>query len=112
VAHLCELMDWARTCANGAEQWRNSTAGVWEEDIARFFAGLEALDRRLSSGEPLGCEPRRLFQGPVADALTHVGQIAMLRRLAGHKMSGENYYVAGIEAGRCGMEQASPAYEF
>ena len=86
--------------------------GAWDQDTARFFASLEAFDRRLASGVPLGCEAERLFQGPIADALTHVGQIAMLRRLAGAPCKGENYYVANISAGRVGADQASAVYEF
>jgi len=80
--------------------------------MARLFGLLEAFDRRLASGPPLGCSAERLFQGPVADALTHVGQIAMLRRLAGVKMTGENYFVAEVRAGRCGADQAAPVREF
>src|SRR5947208_15001637 len=82
LAHLCDLFDWALSLANGAEAWKNSDVGPWEEDVARFFANLEAFDQRLAANTPIGCEPERLFQGPIADALTHVGQLAMLRRLA------------------------------
>src|SRR5664279_5757345 len=91
LAHVCDLFDWALTLADGKQAWHDSQPQAWEADIARFFAGLEAFDRRLASGVPLAVEPERLFQGPVADALTHVGQIAMLRRMAGCAMSGENY---------------------
>lgn len=112
LAHLCDLFDWALSIANGAQKWSNSTPGDWERDTARFFAALEAFDRRLASGEPLPCAPEQLFQGPVADALTHVGQLAMLRRLAGAKITGENYYVARITAGRCGADQAPGVKEF
>ncbi len=92
--------------------WRDSTPQAWDADVARFFAGLEAFDRRLANGEPLGVEAERLFQGPVADALTHVGQIAMLRRMAGCPIPGENYFVAKIETGRVGADQAAPVREF
>ena len=112
LAHLCDLFDWALSLADGAHKWCDSTPGSWEQDTARFFAALEAFDRRLGSGIPLGCEPDRLFQGPVADALTHVGQIAMLRRLAGFPIPGENYFVASITTGRCGADQAAPVREF
>jgi hypothetical protein len=112
LAHVCDLFDWALTIADGKETWRNSRPQSWEADIARFFAALEAFDRRLASGVPLCVEPERLFQGPVADALTHVGQIAMLRRMAGCPMSGENYFVAAIERGRVGADQAAPVKVF
>ena len=112
LAHLCDLFDWALSNANGAETWRNSPVGEWQQDTARFFDALEAFDRRLASGVPLGCDIDRLFQGPVADALTHVGQLAMLRRLAGAKITGENYFVAEITTGRCGADQAKGIQEF
>jgi hypothetical protein len=112
LAHLCDLFDWALSIANGAERWYNSTPGDWDHDSARFFGGLEAFDRRLAEGGPLACDPKRLFQGPVADALTHTGQLALLRRLAGAKITGENYFVAEITTGRCGSDQAKGIREF
>ena len=112
LAHVCDLFDWALSIANGKQEWHNSQPQAWDADVARFFAGLEAFDRRLASDVPLAVEPELLFQGPVADALTHVGQIAMLRRLAGCPISGENYFVARIETGRVGADQAAPVREF
>ena len=112
LAHMGDLFDWALSIANGEQRWSNSPALPWEQAVARFFAALEAFDRRLASGEPLGAPPAALFQGPVADALTHIGQIAMLRRAAGHPVQGENYFVAKIEIGRAGSEQARAAKEF
>ena len=70
------------------------------------------LDAYLASEEPLAASPERIFQGPIADALTHVGQLAMLRRMAGASMRGENYFVAEIVAGRVGPQQAPPKREF
>src|ERR1019366_3563625 len=112
LAHICDLFDWALKMADGKHEFHDSQPQPWDADIARFFAGLEAFDRRLASGVPLGVEPEGLFQGPVADALTHVGQIAMLRRMAGCPISGENYFVAKIETGRVGADQAAPVKEF
>ena len=112
LAHLCDLFDWALHLAEGESVWHNSTPQAWEADVARFFAVLQAFDARLASREPLRAEPERLFQGPIADALTHVGQIAMLRRMAGCKIPGENYFVAKVETGRCGADQAAPVKEF
>ena len=54
----------------------------------------------------------KLFQGPIADALTHVGQLAMMRRAAGAPVKGENYFVADITVGRVGQEQTAPKREF
>jgi hypothetical protein len=112
LAHLCELIDWTITLINGQEAWHESPPLGWEEGNARFFAALEALDQRLRSEAPLNCPAERLFQGPIADALTHVGQLAMLRRLADCPIRGENYYQAEIAAGRVGPHQAAPKKEF
>jgi len=112
LAHVCDLCDWAVKMADGVHEWRPQEPKSWEQDTARFFAALKAFDRRLGSGTPLGFDAEHLFQGPVADALTHVGQIAMLRRMAGAPVRGENYVRAQIAAGRVGAEQAAPVVEF
>jgi hypothetical protein len=92
--------------------WRDSTPGPWSSEVTRFFEGLERFDRYLGSSAHLSAPVERLFQGPIADALTHVGQIAMLRHLADAPMRGENYFKADIEAGRVASDQAKPAVEF
>jgi hypothetical protein len=112
LAHVGDLLDWALSMARGEQRWRNSEPMAWDAEVARFFEGLAAFDAFLASGEPLGCAAERLFQGPVADALTHVGQIALLRRMAGAPVRGENYFKAEIVAGRVGGEQAAPRVEF
>jgi hypothetical protein len=112
LAHMGNLLEWALSIAEGREKWFNATPLPWEEGSARFFAALEAFDRRLASGTPLACPAERLFQGPIADALTHTGQINMLRRLAGCPVRGKNYSRAEIVAGRCGADQADPKVEF
>ena len=112
LAHMGDLFDWALSIARGKEQWRNSKPQSWSEDSERFFAALTAFDAYLASGSELHAAPEKLFQGAVADALTHVGQINMLRRLAGKRVKGENYYVAKIEAGRTGPDQPAPVSEF
>jgi hypothetical protein len=112
LAHMCDLLDWALKLADGTHEWREQPRQLWEQDTARFFAGLEALDQRLGSGAPLGVPAGKLFQGPIADALTHTGQIAMLRRMAGAPVRGENYFKADIKAGRAGADQAPPRFEF
>jgi hypothetical protein len=112
LAHLSDLFDWALSMSKGAGKWRSSDPLPWDKDSERFFAALEAFDARLASKTPLACPEERLFQGPVADALTHVGQIAMLRRLAGTPMRSENYFQAEIVAGRAGAKQTAPKMEF
>jgi hypothetical protein len=112
LAHVGDLLDWALGLADGKQVWNNSAPLPWDREVERFFAALRRLDERLAGPEPLGYPAERIFQGPIADALTHVGQIAMLRRLAGAPMRGENYFKAEIAAGRVGAEQAAPGYEF
>jgi hypothetical protein len=80
--------------------------------VERFFGSLQALDYYLASRSPLHVTSEKLFQGPIADALTHVGQIAMLRRIAGSPIRGENYLTADIAAGRVRPDQAPPRREF
>ena len=112
LAHLGDLLDWALSLAQGKQEWRDSPPRSWEEDCARFFAALKALDDYLASGAPLATPPEKLFQGAIADSLTHVGQINILRRIAGAPIRGENYYRADIAAGRVGAEQSAPKREF
>jgi hypothetical protein len=112
LAHMGDLFDWALSMAVGKPAWHNSEPLSWEAEKARFFAALAAFDAVLASGETLHAPEEKLFQGPVADALTHVGQLAMLRRLAGCPTRGENFYVAAIETGRVGAEQAGAVKPF
>jgi hypothetical protein len=112
VGHIGDLMDWALSMARGTESWRDSPTGEWAVETERLFRAIAAFDAYLASGATLACSPDRLFQGPRADALTHVGQIAMLRRVADSPVRGENYFRADIAAGRVGTEQAQPRREF
>ncbi len=112
LAHMGDLMDWAASIVCGEEKWRPSPAIAWDSGVARFFEALKYLDKCLASGEPLPVPCAKLFQGAIADALTHVGQLAMLRRMAGSPVRGENYFRADIAMGRVGLEQNAPAREF
>ncbi|QQR73786.1 MAG: hypothetical protein IPJ17_20330 [Holophagales bacterium] len=112
LAHVGDLFDWALSIADGRQSWNDSPVLPWAEGSARFFAVLAAFDARLAEPRPLSASAEKLFQGPIADALTHIGQIALLRRLASAPVRGENYYKAEITAGRVGPEQAAPRREF
>jgi hypothetical protein len=112
LAHICDLLDWLYSQASGDERWHNTAPGTWDDDCARFHAALALLDDYLAGVKPLGATAERLFQGGIADAFTHVGQIALLRRLAGTAIRGENYSKAEITAGRLGREQSSRRIEF
>jgi hypothetical protein len=112
LAHLCDLMDWSLTLARGKEVWNDTKPKSWSEDSQRFFAALDALDSYVASGQKLHAPCENIFQGAIADALTHVGQIALLRRLAEAPIRPENYSVARIETGRVGAKQNAPVAEY
>jgi hypothetical protein len=112
LAHVGDLFDWALSIVQAKQAWRDSTPLAWDAEVARFHATLQAFDDYLASDAPLGDSAERLFQGPIADALTHVGQLALLRRIAAAPIKAENYHRAEIVAGRVGPDQAAPRREF
>jgi hypothetical protein len=112
LAHMGDLYDWALSIAQGNEKWNNAQPLAWEQEVERFFRALKTLDDFLASGAPIASAPEKLFQGAIADSLTHTGQIAMLRRIYGSPIKGESYYWAEIAAGRVGTDQARPRKEF
>jgi hypothetical protein len=112
LAHMGDLLDWALSIAQGRERWRNSTPLDWDAELSRFFDALRAFDNYLAGDDVLSVPAEKLFQGPVADALTHTGQLTMLRRIAGSPVRGENYYVARINSGSVGLDQPEPKREF
>ncbi len=112
IAHINDLLDWTLHLMKGKSVWKNSRPKTWAYEAERFHKGLQKIDDVLASGKELKCPAEKIFQGPVADALTHVGQIAYLRRLAGLGVMGENYYAADITAGNVGENQAKPKIEF
>ena len=108
ISHMGDLFEWALTLVQGDPKWSASTPRSWDEECSRFFSALKRFDDWLATGIPIHYDLRRLFQGPIADALTHTGQLAMLRRLHGSPMKGESYTRAEIEAGRVGSDQVAP----
>jgi hypothetical protein len=112
LAHLGDLFDWALSLAEGKQAWHDSPPLPWPQELDRFFQSLKNFDDYLAGSQPLHAAPEQLFQAPVADALNHIGQLAMLRRLAGAPIKGENYYQAEIACGRVGKDQPAPRREF
>ncbi len=112
VAHMADLMTWGVSIAHGQSVWKAEGSDDWNAEVARFFAGLEALDRGLVSNGPFAGTIEQMIQGPLADALTHVGQLAMLRGMAGARVKPESYARADIVAGKLGPEQTPPRREF
>ena len=111
VAHMGDLTAWAITLARGESVWTAAGGDDWNVEVDRFFDGLSELDRELA-GAPFTGSIEKLIQGPLADALTHVGQLAMLRGITGAAIRPESYARAEIVAGRVGREQAPPGREF
>ncbi len=96
LAHMGDLFDWALSIAKGKEIWNNTTPLPWADEVNRFFASLNAFDDYLASDAPFEVSHERIFQGPIADALTHVGQLNLLRGMLQSPVKGENYFAAQI----------------
>ena len=116
VAHMGDLMAWAGRLARGEYRWTAEGSDDWHREVTRFFDGLADLDHALASDEslsgPVEKPVEKLIQGPLADALTHVGQLAMLRGMAGAPIRPESYARAEIVAGRVGADQVPAVAEF
>ena len=112
LGHICDVLDWGLAMAEGEQRWSETRSAVWQEQVDRFFEALTAFDDYLASDRELGFPIAKLLQGPVADSLTHVGQIAMLRRLADSPVKGENYAKARITTGVVGEQQPAAVHEF
>jgi hypothetical protein len=112
LAHVGDLYDWALLMAQGRNEWHDSAPLPWAQETERFFRTLSAFDGYLASNLPLSTPAENLFQGPIADSLTHVGQLAMMRRISGGGIRGENYAKAQIVVGQVGPNQTSPRVEF
>jgi len=112
LAHIGDLLAWALSMAKGQPVWHPAEALPWPEEVQRFFDSLKSFDDYLAGSSELRAPPPKILQGPVADALQHVGQLAMLRRLSGTPIHGEDFYNADIAAGRVGPQQPPPKFEF
>jgi hypothetical protein len=99
LSHICDVLDWGLTMAKDKHVWKESAPQAWDLDVERFFSVLRDFDAFISSGAPLQAPLDKLFHGPIADCLTHVGQIAMLRRFAEAPLRAENFFAADIAIG-------------
>ena len=111
LGHIGDLLEWGERLAAGEYRWEARAAQGWHAERERVFTALARFDERLQAGPP-GHPIEQIFQGPIADALTHVGQLALLRRLAGAPIRPESYARASISAGQVGPEQPSERVEF
>jgi len=112
VAHMADLMAWGVSMAQGGREWKAGGSDEWDCEVARFFDGLAALDVALAAEGPFAGKIDKIIQGPLTDALTHVGQLALLRGISGAPVRPESYARATIVVGRVGPDQASPGFEF
>jgi len=112
LAHMGDLMSWGVSMAAGGKEWKPDGGDDWNTEVERFFTGLAALDAALAADDEFKGSIDKIIQGPIADALTHVGQLAMLRGMAGNPVRPESYARAIITAGRVGLDQEAPRAEF
>jgi len=110
VSHMTSVLGYARTVFVGGE-YRPHALPTLQDEVERFHSMLEELAKLIDDGAPMrdGVTPERLLQGPFSDAMTHAGQLAMLRRLFGSPVPPENFIVADIKADRLGQDQPAPA---
>jgi hypothetical protein len=111
VAHMADLMRWGTWLAKGEYIWKAEGSSDWHREVDRFFTLLAEMDALIAAKDFNG-SVEKLIQGPLADALTHVGQLSMIRGAAGLPVRPESYARAEIVAGRVGREQAKSKAEF
>lgn len=99
LAHIGDLLEGSLYLLKGELVYLTSSPLPWSEEVSRFFSAVKEFDSYLASDAPLACPVEKLIQGPIGDALTHVGQIVMLRRMAGKPVRVESYFTAEIVAG-------------
>ena len=107
LAHLGDLVQGSLYLVKGEFVYLQSSPQTWEEDVKRFFNAVKEFDLYLASEAPLAQPIEKILQGPIADALTHVGQIVMMRRLAGKPIREASYFTAEIKAGEINEEYFS-----
>src|SRR5262249_30613244 len=108
VRHMTSVLGYARTCFIGG-RYSPTPLPTLADEVARLHEMLVDLAAHLESDTELrGIQPEQLLQGPFADAMTHAGQLAMLRRLAGTPVPPEDFIVADISPERLGPDQPMP----
>ena len=109
LCHMTSVLGYARTCFIGGT-YRPEPLPSLQDEIQRFHEMLQSLADNLENRSPLleGMTEERLLQGPFSDAMTHAGQLALLRRLAGTPVPPENFIVADIDVQRLGPDQSDP----
>ena len=103
VRHMTSVLGFARSCFDGTERPRIDPLPDLDAEITRFHGMLEDVARHVRAGTKLtGMTEEVLLQGPLADMLTHVGQLAMLRRLSGAPVQRESFVQADVDPANLG----------
>ena len=109
VWHMTGVLGYARTFFHGGV-WQPGKLATFNDEVSRFHEVLESLSNLFASGAPMhGITEKQMLQGPLADAMTHTGQLAMLRRLAGSPVAPENFIRANVSTENLGIDQPAPA---
>jgi len=109
LMHMTSLMGYARTLLHGG-RYEPPRVDTFSEEITRFHGMLGALlDDFADPTLEARITDQQFLQGPLADAMTHAGQLAMLRRLAGAPVASENFIYANISPRNLTENQAEPA---
>ena len=107
MRHMTSVLGYARTFYVGGTFEADELPSL-DAEVARFHEMLESLGAVIDASEPAGVTPEQLLQGPLADAMTHAGQLALLRRLAGAPVPAENFLKADVRAENLGATQPEP----
>ena len=105
-----DVLGYARAHLRG-DSWRARRLPTFDEEVERLHEILDDLSAQLATADLADGLPDRLLQGPLSDAMSHAGQLAMLRRLAGSPVPPENFIVARIDANNVGPHQPEPESE-
>jgi hypothetical protein len=108
VRHMASVLGYARTFFIGGS-YSPQPLDSFKDEIERLHENLVDLRNDLDSGRPMiDTTEERMLQGPFSDAMTHVGQLAMLRRLHGKPVPSENFILADVSAENVSSDQPDP----
>lgn len=103
VGHCVHVLRIARSSFEPELEPSAPVGDSWNERIALLHLELDLLDRHVDQGTPpQSWTLLQMVQGPLADVLTHIGQLALLRRLQGDPVARQSYLRAPVEARRTG----------
>ncbi len=109
VVHIINVLGYVKTFFIGGK-FRAKMQDV-ENDVNRFYEIIQELDKLISKDELREIHPKKLLQGPLSDSMTHIGQIAMIRRIFGSPIAPENFVFADIESNNLGKNQSDQLFQ-